>query len=75
MSVVYAPFQEDQVNSINACQKSGYFHPLTCGNNSNHPPLVATEEGLICLKCNYQQIWVFEWIANWEWSKKKYVKK
>jgi hypothetical protein len=48
------------VDAVNAWQSSGVVHPLTCGNNSRHRPLVPKEEGdrdvvLVCLDCDYRQ--------------------
>lgn len=67
MNQIKAPFEVDQVTSINDYQHSCYFHELTCGNDSNHQLLVADQEGLKCPDCDYTQDWVHDWIADWSW--------
>jgi hypothetical protein len=46
-------------NAIEVWQSTPYFHPLTCGNDSNHKNLVAFEDNdsikLKCLDCDYIQ--------------------
>ncbi len=59
-----APFTSDEVDSINAFQQSGIFHPFTCGggDRTSHPDgegrLVAVEAGVKCPYCDYTQNWV-----------------
>ena len=36
---------------INKQQKAGQFHPLTCGNNSDHILEAVVESGKVILKC------------------------
>ena len=48
------------VDAVNAWQSAGFVHPLTCGNDSRHRPLVPQEDGdsdvvLVCLDCDYRQ--------------------
>lgn len=65
-----APFQEGQVDSINAYQCARYMHPLTCGNCGG--VLVASTHGLDCYDCGrWFQTWVPNFTANWEWQKKR----
>lgn len=61
-----APYNNDQVGSLNAYQASGTFHEFTCANS--HGPLVANNDGWHCDKCNYAQRWSWAWMANWEWQ-------
>lgn len=70
MSMMYAPFTADQIQSINEYQESGNFHPFTCGNSSNHPVLVATQDGMKCPKCHFCQKWVHEWMSDGSWKQK-----
>jgi len=53
---------EQLITSINAHQKRTDLHPLTCGNDSRHAPLLAKEQDgqvlLVCLDCDYVQTWV-----------------
>jgi hypothetical protein len=51
-----------EITILNKFQKSGKFHPLTCGGNrtdKNHLDgegiLVATKEGWVCPYCDYKQ--------------------
>lgn len=47
------------IESIVKWQSNDMLHPLTCGNNSNHKPLLPIEVEnkviLSCLDCNYTQ--------------------
>jgi hypothetical protein len=56
------PFTEEQIQNIIKYQSLGYYHPLTCGNDSSI--LYPTIEGLRCPNCNYIQKWVPFGIAN-----------
>jgi hypothetical protein len=53
---------DDLIISIIAHQNDTRFHPLTCGNDSRHTPLVPTriEDGviLICIDCDYEQSYI-----------------
>lgn len=61
--IIITPFNKHQVHMLNVWQKRGNFHPFTCGNNSNHEPLIATTDGWICLECNYTQNWAHEFMT------------
>ncbi len=39
----------------NAHQHNQQAHPYTCGNDSNHRPLIATPHGWKCADCDYTQ--------------------
>jgi hypothetical protein len=65
MSEIKVPFTEDQVESLNAYQIAGKFHPFTCGCGSN---LIATEKGWICNDCDNTQDWAHEFMADWSWN-------
>jgi Zn ribbon nucleic-acid-binding protein len=49
----------EKIARIQAWQDAGFVHPLTCGNNSNHRPLVPFDNGgqvlVHCLDCGYSQ--------------------
>lgn len=60
-------FTPDQVESINAYQRAGVFHPFTCGTEGCGTDLVAHEEGLRCPRCAYTQDWVHGFMADWSW--------
>lgn len=72
-------FTEDQVESFNAYQKSGKFHPFTCcsGNRTdeNHTDdeglLVCTLDGIVCPYCDYTQDWAHAWMLDGSWKKMK----
>lgn len=51
---------EEQCRHLNAGQQDETHHPYTCGNNSNHRPLIATKQGWICYDCDYRQFWSHE---------------
>jgi hypothetical protein len=68
MPNIKPPWTKEQVDSLNALQKSGIVHPYTCGGNrtdENHLDgegvLVATENGWMCPYCDYRQDW-----AHWD---------
>lgn len=50
------------IDAISEYQQDSRFHPLTCGNNSNHKVLKAIEKGgeiiLICEDCDYIQTYI-----------------
>ncbi len=57
--------QLERAMAINSYQANPYVHPMTCGKDSNHRPLVAHAEWtaaqtykvtLHCLDCDYVQI-------------------
>jgi hypothetical protein len=57
------PFTPEQVAALNRFQTNGNFHPFTCGNDSRHRVLVATESGWMCLDCDYRQEWAHSFMA------------
>jgi hypothetical protein len=73
---ITAPWSDEQVENINRFQNAGAFHPFTC--NCPHPErnykLKATNEGLRCTDCGWDQRWVHVFMAdgsamaNWEES-------
>lgn len=46
-------------DAVNFWQQDPSIHPLTCGNNSNHEPLIPSIKNdkciLICKDCDYTQ--------------------
>ena len=64
-------FTEDQVESINAYQRCGVWHPFTCGNHCG-ATLIATTEGFICPTegCGYTQDWAHGFMADWSWKQR-----
>ncbi len=71
MSIIKAPFTQDQINSIVAFQKSPHNHPFTC---CNHNIMNTYSEGLLCLKCEKLQDWCHDFMANWQWKKNLEIK-
>ena len=63
---VVAPFNAEQVESINGFQKSGAFHPFTCG--ICRADLIAREDGLYCEHDDYTQNWVHPHMADGSWK-------
>jgi hypothetical protein len=55
-----APWTDEQIQLLLLWQTGGWIHPYTCGNDSNHPVLVPTENGWICSVCDYTQNWAHE---------------
>lgn len=60
---IRTPFSADQVAAMNRFQTAGSFHPFTCGNDSRHAVLVATEAGWKCPDCDYTQDWAHQFMA------------
>lgn len=56
------------IDSFNAYQESGLYHPYTCGNPDCRAVLIATEKGIVCPNCGYKQTFVNRWTLNWEWK-------
>lgn len=77
MSQIEAPFTPEQVVALNAYQRSGVFHPFTCGKRHDHPAdeidkgcLIATIHGWICPVCwdgslNDLQKWAHSFMAKY----------
>lgn len=69
----HAPWTDDQVESLNAYQRSGAFHPFT-GRNELAPEgaddvLIATPEGWRSERDpEYRQTWAWRWMADWSWK-------
>lgn len=69
----YAPWNGDEVWSLNEFQRSGVFHPFTCPNrDAGHMPeghLAATMAGWVCPSCAYRQDWAHAWMADGSWRR------
>jgi hypothetical protein len=61
------------IAKVEAWQDNPQVHPLTCGNDSGHQPLVAIAEewdvNLKCLDCDYKQTWIPPSIYVYEGAK------
>jgi len=67
----YAPWTQEQVDRLNEFQRSGKFHPFTCGGNRTDEKhldgegvLVATVNGWMCPYCDYRQDWVHQFMLE-----------
>jgi hypothetical protein len=74
--LIRAPWNDDQIDSLNSFQRAGVMHEFTCGNSrgmnptlehSQRFPLVATKDGWICPYCDYTQDWAHDFMADWSW--------
>lgn len=65
MMMVYPPFSNDQVWSLNAFQDThSHWRCPKCDEN-----LVATCLGITCRNgCDYIQAWAYDVTANWSWK-------
>ena len=54
---MYPPWRQGFCDQLNALQVSGKVRPYTCGKDSTHPVLCATQNGWICKACGYKQDW------------------
>ncbi len=67
--IVFAPFTDDQVESLNGFQKSGNWHEFTCGeNHAEDNTLIATKAGWVCPSCGYTQDWCHSFMCDWNWD-------
>lgn len=66
---VKAPFTDEQVRSLNDYQTNSIFHAFTCGSGSDHGPLLARPDGMVCqgAGCSYRQEWVNRFMADHSW--------
>lgn len=48
--------EHDLILAILWWQTNPAFHPLTCGNDSHHPPLYFEDRLLKCHACDYTQM-------------------
>jgi hypothetical protein len=71
MEKVVVPFTDDQIESLNAFQAFGTFHPFTCGESQCREILRATAGGWHCPKCTYRQNWAHSFMANWSWRRRR----
>lgn len=60
----FAPWSLTQVAALAAIQAAPTRHPYTCGENSNHKPLIPTQDGWVCSDCDYTQNWAHKEDAN-----------
>lgn len=67
--IVYAPWSDRQVASINSFQQCNYVHSFTCGECRND--LVAKHFGFVCPTkgCEYRQDWCHEFMADGSWER------
>lgn len=79
---VYAPFTEEQIESLNGYQASGVMHPFTCdgprmdaahkayteAHGGDYGQLVATAAGWHCPVCDYKQFWAHAFMADGSWK-------
>lgn len=67
--VVLAPWTAEQVQALNAFQRSRVMlHPFTCGGDhcvGEERVLVATPGGWVCPSCTYRQDWAHAFMARW----------
>lgn len=66
MSLIYAPWTDEQVAALNRWQEWDNIHPFTCINS--HSPetrdLIACETGWFCRWCDYTQNWAHDFMLN-----------
>lgn len=72
----FAPWEDDEVKSINGYQLAGIMHPFTCINRGRDDHMdtegimLAEEEAMYCPFCAFLQTWVHDFMADWSWQKK-----
>lgn len=67
-------FTPEEVESLNAYQRAGVFHPFTCGGNRTDEAhldgegiLLATVDGWVCPYCDYTQDWAHPEMTDGSW--------
>lgn len=70
MDTITAPWTPEQVENLNGFQRSGWYHPFTCGNDTcrtqDRSPLTATAGGWTH-PCGYTQDWAHQFMADGSW--------
>lgn len=78
MSLIYAPWTDEQVAALNRWQDCDWVHPFTCGKRDtpdhkldakvhgkhDHGILIATTNGWQCPVCDYTQNWAHDFMLN-----------
>jgi hypothetical protein len=75
--ILEAPWNDDQVTSLNAYQACRRHHPFTCVEgepDGTHHILEAAREGWFCPRClpkgkQYVQTWCYDYMADWSWDR------
>lgn len=65
MSLIYAPWTDEQVAALNRWQEGDNIHPFTCVEHSKSP-LLADKYGWVCLEddCDYHQNWAHDFMLE-----------
>lgn len=76
-NTIVAPWTDEQVETLNAFQRSGFFHPFTCGERDERHQqyretngdrddglLVAYNDGWRCPVCDWRQNWAHSFMAD-----------
>jgi len=74
--ILEAPWNDEQVMSLNTYQTGGRGHLFTCGEreaDGQAHVLQATREGWYCPTCRskgkaYVQTWCHDFMADWSWE-------
>lgn len=72
MSIIKAPFTEEQIKSLEEWQKGIRFHPFTCcshdgcdrNSQPNNGELIPTKDGLICPCGKWKQDWCHDFMVK-----------
>jgi hypothetical protein len=66
MTVIFAPWTDEEVRKLNLWQSLGYVHEFTCKNNHHDKSrtLTATTDGWTCPYCEYTQNWARDSMLN-----------
>ena len=68
MNQTPAPWNDDQVASLNAYQAAGYVHPFTHGDGEQQVDLIATRDGWVAEEGGpVVQTWAHEFMTDWSW--------
>lgn len=71
MNKIFAPFDEQQIASIDGFQACPEFHPYTCCNHQSmrsRTNMLAYRAGLVCPNCGRLQKWAWDFSADGSWK-------
>lgn len=62
MTIIFAPWTDEEVKKLNLYQSLGYVHEFTCKNShgDHSRTLIATNGGWTCPRCDYIQNWAHD---------------
>lgn len=63
----FAPWTNDEVESLYGFQRCGYWHDFTCPQCGS--TLIPRTQGWICWRNHYTQDWAHKFMTDWTWRR------